>query len=189
MAEVSCGQPCRIVQGRAPCGQPAGGEPSRRVTEQEALRALHGEDAEQVATAEAALWEMWCRSGRADLDNELRLGIAQTERQDFAAAVATFSRIIEAMPGFAEGWNKRATVRYLMRDYTGAIADCVETLARNPVHFGALSGQGLCHMALGQPAAASRCFRRALEVHPQLTNARQNLATAIAHVARGNGQP
>jgi Flp pilus assembly protein TadD len=159
------------------------------VTEQEALRALHGEDAEQVATAEAALWQMWCRSGRADVDDELRLGIAQLERQDFGEAAATFSRVIDAKPEFAEGWNKRATVRYLMRDYTGAIADCVETLARNPVHFGALSGQGLCYMAIGQPAQATQCFRRALEVHPQLANARQNLATAIAHVVRGNGQP
>jgi tetratricopeptide (TPR) repeat protein len=161
----------------------------RQVTENEALRALHGDNAEVVATAEAALWELWCRSGRAEIDALLREGIAHVERQDFAQAAAIFSRVIAAVPEFAEGWNKRATVRYLMRDYTGAIADCAETLARNPVHFGALSGQGLCYMAVGQPAAAARCFRRALDVHPQLANARQNLATAIGLVARGNGQP
>jgi tetratricopeptide (TPR) repeat protein len=157
------------------------------VTEEDALRALHADDPEQVATAEAALWTMWCRSGRAEIDDELRRGIDQIEGQKLDEAVATFSRIVAAMPEFAEGWNKRATVRYMMQDYAGAIADCEETLARNPTHFGALSGEGLCYMAVGEPAAAARCFRRALDVHPHLANAHQNLAMAIAHAVRGNG--
>jgi tetratricopeptide (TPR) repeat protein len=158
------------------------------MTEQEALRALHGEDAEEIATAEAALWEMWCRSGRPEIDSVLHDGIANLERRELPEAVAAFSRVIDAMPEFAEGWNKRATARYLMQDYAAAIADCEETLARNPAHFGALSGQGLCYMAIGQPASAARCFRQALQVHPHLAHARQNLGTAIAHAVRGNGQ-
>ena len=157
------------------------------MSEDEALRALHDENLETVAAAEAALWEMWCRSGHAAVDAELRAGIAQMERREFAEAAATFSRVIDRRPGFAEGWNKRATVRYLMEDYAGAIADCEETLARNRAHFGTLSGQGLCHMALGQPGEAAKCFRRALEVHPRLANARQNLAAAQSLLVQGNG--
>jgi tetratricopeptide (TPR) repeat protein len=53
-------------------------------------------------------------------------------------------------------------------DYHGAIADCRQTLARTPHHFGALSGQGLCHMALGQYREAADLFRRTLAVHPHL---------------------
>jgi len=45
------------------------------------------------------------------------------------------------------------------KDYSGAIADCRETLARNPNHFGALSGQGLCHLGLGQFREAADLFR------------------------------
>jgi Flp pilus assembly protein TadD len=90
-------------------------------------------------------------------------------------------------PDFAEGWNKRATLRYLARDFTGAIEDCRETLARKPHHFGALAGQGLCHMALGQSRDAAAKFRGALDVHPHLDSVRQNLRLATAEAMKGNG--
>jgi Flp pilus assembly protein TadD len=93
------------------------------------------------------------------------------------------------LPDFAEGWNKRATVRYLARNFDGSVQDCRQTLARKPQHFGALSGQGLCHLALGQPREAARMFRRALEVHPHLASVRQNLQAATGEAVKGNGDP
>jgi len=157
------------------------------VTEREALAALRGDDPALAARAEAALWEMWCRSGDAAIDLLLRKGVELMERRDLLEAELVFTQIITKAPGFAEGWNKRATVRYLAESYEGAIADCRETLARNPNHFGALSGQGLCHLALGQSREAVECFRRALAVHPHLMGARTNLATAMGAAIRGNG--
>jgi tetratricopeptide (TPR) repeat protein len=156
------------------------------VTESEALAALRGDDPVRAAQAEAMLWAMWCRSGRADLDTRLAEAIAAMERRDFAGAERLLTALIEAAPAWAEAWNKRATVRYLAADYTGAIADCRETLARTPHHFGALSGQGLCHMALEQYGLAAVMFRRALQVHPHLEAVRQNLRTALTEVVRYN---
>jgi tetratricopeptide (TPR) repeat protein len=149
------------------------------MTESEALEAIRGDDPAMAARAEAALWQIWCRSGIPEVDALLREGMEAVERRQLKEAEARFTRIIERAPDFAEGWNKRATVRYLQEDYTGAIADCEETLARNPNHFGALSGQGLCHMALGQYRQAAAMFRRALDVHPHLGSARHNLAQAL----------
>ena len=100
------------------------------------------------------------------------------QSQNLAEAEIVFTRIIGLAPDFAEAWNKRATVRYLMKNFEGSIADCQATLARNPNHFGAASGQGLCHMSLGQYQEAAICFRRALEIHPHLTAVRHNLALA-----------
>jgi tetratricopeptide (TPR) repeat protein len=157
------------------------------VTEQEALAALRGDDAAAAARAEAALWEMWCRSGDAAIDHLLRQGVERMERREFLEAEIFFTQIVTKAPAFAEGWNKRATVRYLAENYEGAIADCRETLARNPHHFGALSGQGLCHVALGQHREAVDCFRRALAIHPRLMNARGNLVSAMGEAVRGNG--
>jgi tetratricopeptide (TPR) repeat protein len=156
------------------------------VTEAEALAALRGPDPARAAQAEAALWAMWCRSGRADLDARLAEATGAMERRDFAGAERLLTALIEAAPAWAEAWNKRATVRYLATDYDGAIADCRETLARTPHHFGALSGQGLCHMALEQYGPAAAMFRRALEVHPHLQAVRQNLRAALAEVVRYN---
>ena len=156
------------------------------MTEAEALRVLRGSDARQAARAAALLWQMWHRSGDPALDARLQEGIAAMERGDLGEAEATFTRVIAAAPAFAEGWNKRATVRYLAGDYAAALGDCEATLARNPSHFGALSGQGLCHVALGQHAEAAALFRRTLAVHPHLDSARANLRAAIAEVVKWN---
>lgn len=156
------------------------------MTEAEALAALRGPDPARAAQAESALWAMWCRSNRPDLDARLAEAIAAMERRDFAGAEEVLTALIEAAPRWSEAWNKRATVRYLAGNYPGSIADCRETLARTPHHFGALSGQGLCHMALGQYGPAAAMFRRALEVHPHLQAVRQNLRSALSEVVRHN---
>jgi len=157
------------------------------MAEVEALKALLGGDAAAAARAEAALWEMWHRSGDREIDTLLREGMAAMERRDLVGAEAIFARMIAQAPGFAEGWNKRATVRYVAENYEGSITDCEETLARNRHHFGALSGAGLCYMALGRHRDAAAMFRRALAVHPRLGGARHNLAVAMGEAVRGNG--
>jgi len=148
--------------------------------EQEALAALKGDDPKLVATAEAILWHIWCRSGDLETDRLFRAGVEAMQAQKLADAEALFSRVIELNPDFAEGWNKRATVRYVRQDFRGSIADCQQTLAHNPNHFGAASGQGLSHMSLNEFREAAVCFRRALEIHPHLDAVRYNLGLAEA---------
>jgi len=156
------------------------------MTEQDALDILRGADATAAARAAEVLWQMWHRAGDARLDGMLREGIEAMERHDLDAADAAFSRLIAAAPTFAEGWNKRATVRYMAENYAASIADCRETLARNPHHFGALSGQGLCHLMLGQFEEAAQLFRRTLAVHPHLGSARSNLRIALSEIVKRN---
>jgi tetratricopeptide (TPR) repeat protein len=156
------------------------------MTEREALDVLRAADPVRAGRAAAALWEMWHRSGRPEIDGMLRDGIEAMEAQRLDEAERVFSRIIAAAPEFAEGWNKRATVRYLAKDFARSIADCRETLARNPHHFGALSGQALCHLALEQYGEAAALCRRALEVHPHLDGARVNLRTALHELVKWN---
>jgi len=156
------------------------------MTEREALAALQGDDPGRAARAAAALWQRWHQSGDPKLDALLLEGIEAMQRQQLAEADAAFTRLIEAAPRFAEGWNKRATIRYMAKDYAGSIADCRETLARNPNHFGALSGQGLCHLALGEFREAAALFRRTLAVHPHLDSGRTNLRTALHELVKWN---
>jgi tetratricopeptide (TPR) repeat protein len=157
------------------------------VTEEEALGILRGADAMAARRAETALWQLWCRAGVPAIDRLFAEGVQALEQNRLPEAENIFGQVIERLPSFAEGWNKRATVRYLARNFTASIDDCLQTLARKPHHFGALSGQGLCHLALGQPRDAARMFRRALEVHPHLTSVRQNLIAATGEAVKGNG--
>ena len=157
------------------------------MTEEEAVRALRDDDAGTAARAASALWEMWHVSGVAEIDKTLRRGVEAMERGDLLAAEARFTDIIRRAPDYAEGWNKRATARYLSGNHGAAVADCEETLKRKPHHFGALSGQGLSHMALGQHKEAADLFRRTLAVYPHLEAARRNLAAALGEMVKGNG--
>jgi tetratricopeptide (TPR) repeat protein len=146
--------------------------------EKEALEALKSDNLELAATAEAVLWSCWCRSANSEIDRIFRAGVDAMQSGRLEDAESFFSTVIEVAPEFAEGWNKRATVRYMRKNFHGSIADCQETLARNRNHFGAASGQGLCHLSVRQFREAAVCFRRALEIHPHLEGARHNLALA-----------
>jgi tetratricopeptide (TPR) repeat protein len=132
------------------------------------LEALRDPDAAVTALADQSLWRIWARSGDPDVDAVFQHGVDQMNQQEFGEAIETFSQIIQKKPEFAEGWNKRATIYYLVGEYEKSLADCEEVLRRNPVHFGALSGFGLNYLRLGKPEQALDYFERALAVNPNL---------------------
>jgi tetratricopeptide (TPR) repeat protein len=132
------------------------------------VQALRDADPLVRALAERGLWEVWSRSGDADVDRLLAIGIEQMAARQGDAAVETFSEVIRRQPEFAEGWNKRATIYYLLGEYTRSLADCDEVMKRNPYHYGALSGYGMIYLQLGQPDRALAYFERALAINPNL---------------------
>src|SRR2546425_12437323 len=93
------------------------------MTELEALSALRGDDPVRAARAEAALWEMWHRSGDPRLDSLLLEGIEAIERKDLPTAGAALTRLIREAPTVSGGWNKRRPRRNLAKDYSRPIAD------------------------------------------------------------------
>ena len=127
------------------------------------------------ASAESAMWQVWSRSGDAAIDRLFSDGVDQMNARQGEQAVDTFSEIIRRRPEFAEGWNKRATVYYLLGEYQKSLADCDEVMRRNPYHFGALSGYGMIYLRLDQPATALEYFERALRVNPNLESTRQTI--------------
>lgn len=84
-------------------------------------------------------------------------------------ALEAFDKAVKKAPNFAEAWNKRATIYYLMGDYPASIADVRQTLALEPRHFGALSGLGLINLKLDRKADALAAFEAALKIHPYLS--------------------
>ena len=116
----------------------------------------------------AAIWQLWLVSGDAAIDALTERGVANMQIGNLPSALAIFDEVVARMPDYAEGWNKRATVLYLMDEYDRSLADCADVLAREPRHFGALSGIGLIALARGDERAALQALRRALAVNPFL---------------------
>jgi len=132
------------------------------------VKALRDSDEVVRALAEHSLWEVWSRSGDADVDDLFQIGLEQMNQRNAPAAIATFSEVIKKKPEFAEGWNKRATLYYLVGEYDKSLADCEEVVKRNPVHFGVLSGFGMIYLQQGKREKALDYFQRALGVNPNL---------------------
>jgi tetratricopeptide (TPR) repeat protein len=118
--------------------------------------------------AEHSVWQVWSRSGDKDVDAQFQVGVEQMNRGDGPGAVETFSRIIQRRPDFAEAWNKRATVYFLMGENEKSLHDCDEVMKRNPAHFGALAGYGQIYLRLDQPERALGYFRQALRINPNM---------------------
>ncbi len=132
------------------------------------VAALRDPDESVRATAEQALWIVWSRSGNPQVDKLFAQGLEEMNGGRLDAGIATFTRVIETAPEFAEGWNKRATLYFITGEYKKSLADCDEVIKRNPAHFGALAGYGQIYLRLDDPEKALEYFRRALVVNPNM---------------------
>jgi tetratricopeptide (TPR) repeat protein len=152
------------------------------------MGALFDGDADVRAAAEAAVWRIWSRSGDAETDRLFDIGVEQMSRGLFAAAIRTFTQVIDKRPAFAEGWNKRATVYFLMGEDDLSLKDCHEVLKRNPYHFGVLAGFGQIHMRRGELETALDYFERALAANPNMDGVRLAIDAIQRALARRDGR-
>lgn len=134
------------------------------------------------ARFEAEILKRLHSSGSATTDLLLSWAIEAMNKKRYADALDILDQVILLDPDFVEGWNKRATVHFLMKDYGKSIADIQHTLALEPRHFGALSGFGMILRDIGEDQLAADAFRKALAVHPQLKNAREALESLEAKI-------
>jgi tetratricopeptide (TPR) repeat protein len=137
-----------------------------------------------AAAIERRIWGIWIEAGDPEIDQLMTIGAAAMSAQEFPAALSAFDRIVEKRPDFAEGWNRRATLYYLMGEYQKSLDDIDRTLALEPRHFGALSGLGLVNLELNREADAAKAYQRFLEIDPQNENARKNLDAINAVLMR-----
>lgn len=145
-------------------------------------RLAEAQDPDEAKGIAAVVEHMWMDSGSdtADLLMTRALAAMGEKRQDVAAAL--LDKIIELKPGWAEAWNKRATLRFLEGDDTGSMEDISHVLAIEPRHFGALSGMGYILERHGEDAAALKAMRRALSIYPgdaELRKAVDKLAPTV----------
>jgi len=148
------------------------------------LDALRDDNAHLRSMAEGAIWSVWLRSGDSEADALVKEGVERMEAQQIGAALDAFTRAIERRPDFAEAWNKRATVYFLIGDFDQALKDCDETLQRNPNHFGALAGCGAIYAQRDELEHALDFLERAYALNPNL----EGVATALELVRHRLGK-
>ena len=132
----------------------------------EALKAAP--DADAAKLVEGRIWSLWLASGSDTADLLMSRVKTATEAKDTKLALQLLDAVIQLRPDYVEAWNRRATIHFADKDYSKSLADIRQVLAREPRHFGALTGLGVIMQEFNEDKLALEAFRRALAVNPHL---------------------
>jgi len=118
---------------------------------------------------EMKIWNIWStHPTQMKLTQLLEKGSVLMSKGELESAYKIFSTIIDFAPDWAEGWNKRATVLYIMGRYQDSLNDIDEVLKRESRHFGAISGQGLVQIQLGNYEEAIKSYQVVQKIYPTI---------------------
>ena len=118
---------------------------------------------------ESKIWKLWTtHPSKSMLTDLLAEGSYYMSQNQLTNAHEIFSKAIELDPNWAEAWNKRATVLYLMGNYQLSQNDIDVVLSLEERHFGALSGQGLVQSALNNYQIAINSYKKVEKIYPAM---------------------
>jgi len=136
--------------------------------------------AERIA---ARIWDEWRNSGSASIDAMMQWSDDAMKAKKFGVALDFLDRVTVLEPDYAEGWNRRATVHFMMNNFRKSMADIDQTLRLEPRHFGALSGMGEILKQAGRKELALNAYERALDVYPMMRSAQKEVAELSEELA------
>jgi tetratricopeptide (TPR) repeat protein len=124
-----------------------------------------GDSAKQV---ENRIWALWLASGSDTANLLMTRAKTAIDSNDLGLAIELLDAILKVKPDYVEAWNRRATIRYMRKEFGESLQDIQQVLRLEPRHFGAMSGLGMILQEFGDDKHALDVFRRALEIHPHL---------------------
>jgi len=136
--------------------------------------------AERIA---ARIFEEWNRSGSASVDLMMQWSQKAMQEEKFDVALDFLDQVVTLSPTYAEGWNRRATVHFMMRSFGKSMADIDRTLQLEPRHFGALAGLAQIMKERGSKEMALDAYQRVLDIYPMMRNAQNEVATISEELA------
>jgi tetratricopeptide (TPR) repeat protein len=114
------------------------------------------------------IWMIWTVPPDPVLAGRMNEVMSARGMGDPVEAIALLDKLVVDYPGYAEAWNQRATMYYVIGNFEASIADCAKVLELEPRHFGALSGRALMYLQQGKRALALKDMAAAMEIHPFL---------------------
>lgn len=136
--------------------------------------------AERIASR---IRDKWLDSGSASIDAMMQWSQEAVDAKKYGVALDFLDRITVLLPDYAEGWNRRATVHFLMNSYRKSMADIDRTLRLEPRHFGALAGMGSILKQSGRKQLALDAYERALAIYPMMRSAQKEVAELSEELA------
>ena len=124
------------------------------------------ENQDEIRDLISDIWNIWYEVDDPKVIEYFEKGIQAMNLRNYPLAIRFFNNLIQEDPNFAEGWNKRATVHFMMGNFDQSMQDIIKTLELEPRHFGALDGMGLIFIHQGQFQQALDVYDKMLEIFP-----------------------
>ena len=119
------------------------------------------------------IWMLWSTHPTDQkLTSLLDEGSRLVQDQQYNRAIDVFTEAIELDPTWAEAWNKRATVYYIVGEFQKSQEDIDKVLELEERHFGALAGQGMVNIQLKNYDKAKRSYQKAQEIYPAMKSSK-----------------
>lgn len=164
---------CVLSGGFAPAAQACAPVKDTQARQRALLREVQAAPNEGAARQITnQLWEIWATAPDAIAQSILDAGLARRAEQNFEAAAKDFTQLIVYCPDYAEGYNQRAFIAFILGRYDAALADLDRALELSPLHVAAMAGRALTLMGQGREAEGRAALRRALELNPWLPERR-----------------
>ena len=175
-------EPSAAAIDRSADTKPAEIKPENHLDElfSELKRERNEKAAERIA---ARIWEEWGHSDSASIDLMMLWSKNAMDGKKFDVALDFLDQVVTMSPTYAEGWNRRATVHFMMENYAKSMADISHTLQLEPRHFGALSGMGQIMKNAGHKQLALEAWQRVLDIYPMMRSAQNEVATLSEELA------
>ena len=123
------------------------------------------------ANIEQQIWLLWStHPSDKKLTALLDEGSKLVQDQKLYKAISVFTDAIDLDPNWAEAWNKRATVFYMVGEFEKSQNDIDKVLKLEKRHFGALAGQGLVNIQLQNYEKAIKSYQMAEEIYPGMNS-------------------
>ena len=125
--------------------------------------------AKVASIVEQEIWSLWSTHPTDQkLTARLEEGSQFVRSQQLSKAKEIFTEVINLDQNWAEAWNKRATVLYMLGEFQQSQDDIDRVLALEARHFGALAGQGLVNIQLKNYEKAIRSYQEAQKIYPAM---------------------
>ena len=162
------------------------GEDKRRAVDELLGRLARTDEPEAAKRIAGAVQALWLRSGSDTVDLLTSRAADAQRASKLDVAIKIMDEVVSLKPDYAEGWNKRATLKFMAKDLDESMADIHETLLREPRHYGAWIGLGRILSDAGLDARALAAYRKAIEIYPAVEGLRKQVDDLALKV---EGQP
>ena len=146
---------------------------------------LETSDENEINNITVNIWDIWYETNDPNINHDFYRGVGLMNNGNLKASIFYFDRVIKKNPNFAEAWNKRATVYYLLGKFDKSILDIGETLKLEPRHFGAMDGLALIFIHQKKFQKALEIYEEVIKIFPKSKITLQKKNRILKYVSKG----